>query len=45
MVKIAQDLESLFQNAVGLAAMHVDDETNAACIVFKSGVVESLLRG
>jgi hypothetical protein len=25
--------------------MHVDDETNAARIVFKSGVVEPLLRG
>ncbi len=45
MVEVTQDLDGLLQNAVGLAALHVDYEADAAGLVFVPGVVKTLLAG
>ena len=42
MVEIAQDLDGLLQDLVGLAALHVDDEADAAGVVLELRIVETL---
>ena len=42
MIEILQDLERLLQDPMRLAALDVDDETDAAGIVLEARVVESL---
>ena len=43
MVEVAQDLQRVGENAVGFAALDVDDETDAAGIVLKPGIIQALL--
>jgi hypothetical protein len=44
MIEIHEDLQALLQDAMGLAALDVDDEADAAGIVLERGIVETLLR-
>ena len=40
MQEIFQNCQGIFYNGVGFPALHVNDETNAAGIVFLAGFVE-----
>ena len=42
-IEIAQHLDGLLQDAVGLAALHVHDEADTARLVFEPGIVQALL--
>src|ERR1019366_3117910 len=43
MVEVAQHLDRLLQDAVGFPALHVDDEADAAGLVFEPRIIETLL--
>ena len=45
MVEVAQDLQGLLHDLVGLAALHVDDEADAAGVVLELRIVKALLGG
>ena len=42
-IEIAQHLDGLLQDAVGLAPLHVHDEADTTRLVFEPGVVQTLL--
>jgi hypothetical protein len=43
MVEVAQHFDRLLQDAVGFPALHVDDEADAAGLVFEPRIIETLL--
>ena len=43
MVKIHQDLKTLFDQVVRFVPLHVHDETDTAGVVFKTWIIEPLL--
>jgi hypothetical protein len=43
MIQVAQHLEGLLQDAMGLAALDVHHETHAAGLVFEPWIVKTLL--
>jgi len=45
MIQIDEYGQCLLDDLVGLCALHVDDESHAAGVVFELGIVESLLFG
>ena len=45
MIQILEDRQGLLHNCVRFSPFDVHDETNAACIVFESGVIETLFVG
>src|SRR5450759_2732350 len=42
-IEIAQHLDGLLQDAVGLAPLHVHDEADTTRLVFEPGIVQTLL--
>ncbi len=43
-IEVHEDLQALLQDAVGLAALDVDDEADAAGVVLERRIVKTLLR-
>ena len=44
-VKVLQHLDRLLEDLVRLASLHVDDEADAAGVVFEPGIIQTLFFG
>ena len=42
MVEVQEDLQSHFDNVMGLAALHIGDKADAAGVFFEGGIIKSL---